>query len=90
MKNPPSLFRSQIARLGAHAMHAQYDARSTTKKARETFLKKFEDGVDPGRDLDPQERRIRAGHARKAYFLSLSLKSAKSRREKNRRGSARG
>jgi len=89
-KQPPSSNRSHIARMGAHKMHSMYDSRSTTKKARETFLSKFEDRVDPSRVLDPQERLTRARHARKAYFLSLSLKSAKSRREKIQRSSGDG
>jgi hypothetical protein len=72
--------RIQKARMMAHALHAQRDARETTAKARKVFLDRFEREVDPDGVLSPQERAKRAKHARKAYMTRLALKSAQSRR----------
>ena len=44
------------------------------------MLDRFEREVDPNGELTPAERARRAGHARKAYFTRLSLKSAQARR----------
>jgi hypothetical protein len=74
--------RALRARLGAHALHASHDSRELTKKARATFLAKFEVQVDPNGTLTPFERDRRARHARKAYFLRLALKSAAARKGK--------
>jgi hypothetical protein len=74
--------RSLRARLAAHAMHAQYDARETTAKARAAFLARFEREVDPDGVLSPEERRRRAESARRAYFARLSLAAARAKRAK--------
>jgi hypothetical protein len=71
---------SVIARIGAHALHAKYDARETTKAGRTEFLKRFEKEVDPEGVLEPRERKTRAEHARKAYFTKLGRKSGLARR----------
>jgi hypothetical protein len=72
--------RTLRARLAAHAMHAQHDARQTTTNGRAAFLARFEAEVDPDSRLAPEERRRRAEHARRAYFTRLALASAKARR----------
>ncbi len=72
--------RSLRARIGAHALHASHDPTETTAKARATFLARFEEEVDPARQLPEAERRRRAEHARKAHFARLALASVKSRR----------
>jgi hypothetical protein len=74
--------RSLRARLAAHTLHAQRDARQTTATARARFLAKFEREVDPDGALDPRERRRRAEHARRAYFVRLSLAALEARRAK--------
>jgi hypothetical protein len=74
--------RSLRARLGAHALHARRDARQTTALARAGFLARFEREVDPDAVLDPSERRRRAEHARRAYFIRLSLAAIAARRAK--------
>jgi hypothetical protein len=74
------------ARLAAHAMHAQHDARQTTARARAAFLARFEAEVDPDGTLAPDERGRRAEHARRAYFTRLALASAKARRARRQRG----
>jgi hypothetical protein len=66
-------------------MHATRDSREVTAPAREAFLRKFEDEVDPERVLPEAERARRAEHARKAYFTRLSLKSAKARKRRARK-----
>ena len=72
--------RSLIARQGAHALHAQYDSRELTQPARDKFLARFVEEVDPERTLSERERLRRAEHARKAYFIALARKSADARR----------
>ncbi len=73
--------RHLIARLAAHVSWANTANRTArTAPARDAFLAKFEDQVDPRRELSPQERARRAAHARKAYFAGLALKSAQARR----------
>ncbi len=48
---------------------------------RTALLLRFEDQVDPNRQLVPGERRKRAENARKAYYTALALRSAQSRRQ---------
>ena len=82
--------RALRARLAAHTMHAQHDARQTTASGRAAFLARFEAEVDPDGRLAPEERRRRAKHARRAYFTRLALASAKTRRAGRQGGEARG
>jgi hypothetical protein len=51
-----------------------------TRPARETFLKRFEEEVDPDGTLPPEERRQRAEHAKRAYMLQLAKRSAAARK----------
>jgi hypothetical protein len=80
------LERSLRARLAAHTMHSQHDARDTTAAARAKFLARFEAEVDPEGALTPEERRRRAEHARSAYFTRLAFERAKARRAKRAEG----
>lgn len=74
--------RSISAQIAAHESWARTEDRSArTAAARATFLKRFEDQVDPDHKLDPAERAKRAENARKAYYKRLALKSAKARRQ---------
>ena len=57
------------------------DRTAATSPARAAFNKRFEDEVDPDRTMTPTERGRRAESARKAYFMRLALKSARSRRK---------
>ena len=68
-------------RIGAYALHARYDTRETTSKARAAFFARFEREVDPQGLLPEAERRRRAEAARRAYFARLALKSAQARRK---------
>lgn len=73
--------RRLIARLAAHESWANTQNRTArTAPARDAFLAKFEDQVDPGHELMPAERAKRAANARRAHFTRLALKSAQSRR----------
>ncbi len=72
-------------RIGAHSLHAQRDPRETTAAARAAFLDRFEREADPEGALKPEERARRAKHLRRAYFLTLSLRSAKVRRQRAKR-----
>lgn len=60
--------RSQVARLAAHALHAQ--GGTNTAPARKAFMSRFEREVDPEGVLDPKERAKRAEHAKSAYFTT--------------------
>jgi hypothetical protein len=71
--------RSLRARIGAFAQHASHDTVATTTAGREKFLGRFEDQVDPDRQLPESERIRRATYARRQYFASLALKSARAR-----------
>ena len=73
--------RSLHARLAAQTLHSKYDSRDLTANARKTFLQRFEDEVDPDRELPEDERIRRAESARRAYFTRLALKSAQARRK---------
>ena len=77
--------RSQHGRVGAYALHSQYDSRQITKPARDKFNERFLDQVDPDRILPEAERQRRALHARKGYFLALAIKSAKARKARAKR-----
>ena len=73
--------RAMRAKLAAHVSWANTpDPAARTAAARKAALDRFDREVDPDGVLDPDERARRAAHARKAYFLSLSLKAAKARR----------
>lgn len=77
--------RSLRARLAAQTRWAGEDPQEGTRKAREAFLRGFEDKVDPDRVLPEGERRRRAASLRKAHYTRLALASSKRRREGQRR-----
>lgn len=73
--------RTLRSRSGGHTSWANTtDRTARTEPARRKFNEKFLQQVDPDGLLAPAERARRAEHARKAYFASLALKSAQSRR----------
>ena len=72
--------RTLRARVGAYRLHALYDPKETTKKARAAFAARFDRQVDPDGVLPPAERARRADAARRAYFTELQLRSSRSRR----------
>jgi hypothetical protein len=72
--------RTLRARLAAHAMHAQHDARATTANARAAFLARFEHQADPEGLLPPAERQRRARQLRSTYFARLAFAAATARR----------
>ncbi len=82
--------RSQIARMGAHALHAKRDPRETTRKARQAFLDRFERQVDPDGLLEPAERARRADQARSAYFAHLSYRGVRARQRRRAERTERG
>ncbi len=77
--------RSLRGRMGAYVVHARYDPRQTTAPAREAFLRRFLDEVDPGRVLPERERLRRAAAARKAYFARLAYLASRRRRQRRAR-----
>ncbi len=74
--------RSLQGRIGAYAMHSRNDSRVVTAPARAAFLARFEDEVDPDRELPEAERLRRATMARKAYFARLAYQSSVARAKK--------
>jgi hypothetical protein len=68
------------ARMGAYRLHALYDPKETTKKARAAFAARFDRQVDPDGLLSPADRARRADAARRAYFSELQLRSSRARR----------
>lgn len=71
------VIRAQIA---AARLHATHDSREVTAPARQAFMARFEEEVDPGGTLPPEERQRRVEHAKRAYFLKLAFRSSKARR----------
>lgn len=74
------------ARMAAHHLHAQRDARETTAPARTAFIDSFLRKVDPEGELPLEERQRRAHSALKAHMADLSFRSAAARRERRRTG----
>lgn len=76
---------SQWGRIGANLSWANTEDRSArTLPARTKMLEKFEDEVDPNRELPESERAKRAEYARKAHFQRLALMSAQARRRRSK------
>jgi hypothetical protein len=74
--------RSLHARDAAYTRWANEDPVEGTAKARQTFLAKFIDEVDPDRILPEPERLRRAEAAKKAHFTRMALRSAQARRKR--------
>ena len=72
--------RSMRARLAAYAMHARHDSREITANARQAFVERFEQQVDPDGVLPVAERQRRGEHAMRAHMTRLALRSAQARR----------
>ncbi len=81
--------RSLRGRMGAYVVHARYDRRAITAPAREAFLKRFLDEVDPNRVLPEPERLRRAAAARKVYFTRLAFLASRRRTKRRARGQGR-
>jgi Helix-turn-helix domain len=66
-------------RAAAHSLHSLYDSRELTQPARDAFLHRFLEQVDPEGLLPRKERARRADQAKKAYFTDLARRSSKAR-----------
>lgn len=74
--------RKLNASQSAHTRWAHVSNRpAATQAARDAFLRKFEEQVDPDGILEPDERAKRSENAKRAHFAGLALKSAMSRRK---------
>jgi hypothetical protein len=78
--------RALHARMAAYALHAQTDSREHTRPAREAFMRRFEDQVDPDGQLPPDERDRRARQALKAHMTALAVKSSTARARRSPKG----
>ena len=81
MPSRDPLVRRQVARIGGLSRAARYDGREVTDPARRSFMARFEDEVDPDRELPLEERQRRAQAAMRAHMARLALRSAKARRK---------
>jgi hypothetical protein len=66
--------RSIRARNAALTRWSREDPVAGTQRARDSFLSKFADDVDPDRVLDPDERERRAARARRVHMSKLASK----------------
>ena len=64
--------RSQRARIAANTRWSRQDGSQGTQAARETFLARFDELVDPDGVLDPETRERHAAAARRAYFQRMA------------------
>ena len=71
--------RQQRSRIGGYTLAATHDPKQYTQAARQGFMRRFLDEVDPKRELPEAERERRATAALKAYMGKLALKSARAR-----------
>ncbi len=79
--------RSLQARLASYVSWSQTDdPAARTAAARKAFADRFERQVDPDGVLPVADRRRRAEAAKRAYYTSLALKSAKARRRRGSHG----
>jgi hypothetical protein len=81
--------RALHARMAAYSLHAKTDSREHTRPAREAFLQRFQDQVDPDRQLAPDERDRRARQALKAHMTALALRSSTARARRSPKGPTR-
>jgi hypothetical protein len=79
-QTPAGRLASLRGRIGGLALAAQRDPREYTGPARQAFLRRFEEEVDPEHKLPEAERLRRATAARRLYFAKLALRSAQARR----------
>ena len=73
---------AQAGRIGGFTKASRYPAEDLTREARRGFLRRFEDEVDPGRVLAPEERGRRANAALRAHMARLARLSALTRKKK--------
>ena len=77
--------RSLRSRMAAHSSWARTaDRAERTRPARDAFMQRFEDQVDPDRRLSQTERLRRAEQARKAHFVQLAFRSSRARQTARR------
>jgi hypothetical protein len=71
---------SRRGRIGGYRLAATHNSHETTAPARQGFLGRFLNEVDPDRVLPEPERQRRATAALKAHMSSLARRSAQARR----------
>lgn len=82
--------RASAARIGSNASWARtWDRPARTAAARSAFMDRFEDQVDPNRELDPQVRAAMADSAMRAYMGSLAKRRQKNKAKQNTTSSRR-
>lgn len=75
--------RTLRARIASHTSWAATEDRTgRTRNGRDAAWRKFEDQVDPGRLLSPEERYKRAKSAQSARMAAIAYKSVAARQAK--------
>lgn len=74
----------RLTSVGARARGSTDAGRARTDKARETWLRQFEQKVDPDRKLDPATRATLAAEARRNWMRLLALRSTQVRQAERR------
>ena len=84
MAAPHSLTPEQRRQRAAIAAHARWkstpDRQTATAPARQAFLQRFEEDLDPG--LAPHVRAALIESARREYFARLAYRSSRARQRK--------
>jgi len=78
--------RSQIAAYARWSVAS--DATAATAPARRGFFAKFEDEVDPNRELPEEERTRRARAAQKRHMTALAFASSRKRSARKAKAAA--
>jgi hypothetical protein len=73
---------AQIAALELHSRMSPEEATRHTEPARQAFMRRFVDQVDPDRTLPPKERAKRANQAMRAHMARLRLLRARKRAQR--------
>lgn len=74
--------RRLVARIAAHARWArEADRKAATEAARLAALARWEREVDPDNSLTPEERAVRAEHAKHAHMLKMARASLAARKQ---------
>jgi hypothetical protein len=74
--------RALRGRLDAHRRWARTpDRAAATKPARDAFLARFEQQVDPHSEHPPEVRRAMARSAMRAHMTDLAIRSAEARKK---------
>jgi hypothetical protein len=79
MPDDAAALRSQSARAAALTRWAKIPPAERSRNARAAFRRRFENQVDPDRELDPAERAVLVDAAIRAYNAQVTYKRMRNR-----------